>query len=68
MDGFLNYSGERFQYHAISRTRFTSFVWTQGRFVKKTLRFHKYQASRGLNLKKKSFIMQINKKKSLVKG
>ena len=39
----------------------------EGRFVKKCLRFHKYPASWGLNLKK-SFIMQIDKKKSLVKG
>jgi len=52
VDGFLNCSGERFQNNAVSRTRFTSFVWTERQFVKESLRFHKYQASRKIKLNK----------------
>ena len=62
VDGLLNCSGERFQNNAVSRTRFTGFVWTEGRFVKKSLRFHKYQASRGLYLKKVFYYANKQKK------
>ena len=35
MDGVLNGSGERFQNNAVSVTKFTCFVLTEGGFVKK---------------------------------
>ena len=41
--GILNHSGERFQSNAVSVRGFTGFVWTEGRFVWKSMRFQKYE-------------------------